>query len=36
VGVSGFGLGLERFGWPLMVVIVGIALMIGGLLYQRR
>jgi hypothetical protein len=36
VGISGFGLGLDRFGWPLWLVIVGILLLIGGLLYRRR
>jgi hypothetical protein len=36
VGISGFGFGLERFGWPLLLVLVGIVLLIGGLLYRRR
>jgi hypothetical protein len=36
VGISGFGFGLERFGLPLLLVIVGIVLLIGGLLYRRR
>jgi hypothetical protein len=36
VGVSGFGFGLDRFGWPLGLVIVGIVLLAGGLLYRRR
>ena len=36
VGISGFGFGLDRFGWPLGFVIVGIVLLVGGLLYRRR
>jgi hypothetical protein len=36
VGVSGYGFGLDRFGWPLGLVIVGTLLLIGGLLYRRR
>jgi hypothetical protein len=36
VGISGFGFGLDRFGWPLGLVIVGIALLVGGILYRRR
>jgi hypothetical protein len=36
VGVSGFGIGLDRFGWPLGLVIAGILLLVGGLLYRRR
>src|SRR5215207_512798 len=36
VGISGFGFGLGRFGWPLGLVIVGIVLLVGGLLYRRR
>jgi hypothetical protein len=36
VGISGLGLGLERFGWPLGLVIVGIVLLVGGFLYRRR
>jgi hypothetical protein len=36
VGISGFGLGLERFGWPLGLVILGILLLGGGFLYRRR
>ena len=36
VGISGFGFGLDRFGWPLALVIVGIVLLVGGLLYRRR
>jgi hypothetical protein len=34
VGISGFGLG--RLGWPPGLVILGIALLAGGLLYRRR
>jgi hypothetical protein len=34
VGISGFGFGLDRFGWPLLLVIVGV-LLVGGLLYRR-
>jgi hypothetical protein len=34
VGISGFG--LDRLGWPLGLVIVGIVLLVGGLLYRRR
>jgi hypothetical protein len=36
VGISGFGLGLGRFGWPLALVFAGIVLLVGGLLYRRR
>jgi hypothetical protein len=36
VGISGLGLGLEHFGWPLGLVIVGIVLLVGGFLYRRR
>ncbi len=36
VGISGLGFGLERFGWPLMLVIVGMLLLVGGFLYRRR
>jgi hypothetical protein len=36
VGVSGFGVGLGRYGWPLGLVIVGITLLVGGLLYRSR
>jgi hypothetical protein len=36
VGVSGYGFGLDRFGWPLGLVIVGTLLLAGGLLYRRR
>jgi hypothetical protein len=35
VGISGLGLGLGRFGWPLGLVIVGIVLLVGGLLHRR-
>jgi hypothetical protein len=35
VGISGFGFGLDRFGWPLLLVIVGVMLLVGGLLYRR-
>jgi hypothetical protein len=36
VGISGFGFGFGRFGWPLGLVIVGILLLVCGLLYRRR
>jgi hypothetical protein len=36
VGISGFGFVLDRFGWPLALVMVGIVLLVGGLLYRRR
>jgi hypothetical protein len=36
VGISGFGFGVYRFGWPLGLVIAGIVLLVGGLLYRRR
>jgi hypothetical protein len=36
VGISGFGLGLDGFGWPLGLVMVGIVLLVGGFLYGRR
>jgi hypothetical protein len=36
VGVSGFGLGLGGFGWPLGLVILGLMLLVGGFLYRRR
>ena len=36
VGISGFGFGLGRLGWSLGLVILGIALLAGGLLYRRR
>jgi len=36
VGISGFGFGFDRFGWPLGLVIVGTLLLVGGFLYRRR
>jgi hypothetical protein len=36
VGISGFGLGLDGFGWPLGLVIVGIVLLVGGFLHRQR
>jgi hypothetical protein len=36
VGISGFGISLGRFDWPLGLVIAGILLLVGGLLYRRR
>lgn len=36
VGISGFEFGLDGFRWPLGLVIVGIVLLVGGLLYRRR
>jgi hypothetical protein len=36
VGISGLGIGLDRFGWPLGLVLVGIVLLVGGFLYSRR
>jgi hypothetical protein len=36
VGISGFGFGLDRYGWPLGLLIAGIVLLVGGLLYRRR
>jgi hypothetical protein len=35
VGISGFGFGFGRFGWPVGLVIVGILLLVGGLSYRR-
>jgi hypothetical protein len=36
VGISGLGLGLDGFAWPLGLVMVGIVLLVGGFLYRRR
>jgi hypothetical protein len=36
VGISGLGIGFGRFGWPLGLVVLGILLLVGGLLYRRR
>jgi len=36
VGITGFGFGLDGFGWPLGLVIVGILLLVGELLHRRR
>jgi uncharacterized membrane protein len=36
VGISALGIGLGRFGWPLGLVILGIVLLVGGLVYRRR
>ena len=36
VGISGFGLGFDRIGWPLGLVIAGILLLVGGFVRQRR
>jgi hypothetical protein len=36
VGISGLGIGMGRFGWPLGLVMVGIVLLVGGFLYRRR
>ena len=30
------GIGLGRYGWPLGLMILGIVLLVGGLLYRRR
>ena len=35
VGISGLGFGLDGFGWPLGLVIVGLVLLVGGLLHRR-
>jgi hypothetical protein len=35
ISISGFGFGLDRFGWPMLLVIVGVLLLVGGLLYRR-
>jgi hypothetical protein len=34
IGISGFGFGLEHFGWPLGLVMMGVLLLVGGLLYR--
>jgi hypothetical protein len=36
VGISGLGIGFGRLGWPMGLVMVGIMLLVGGLLYRRR
>jgi hypothetical protein len=36
VGISGFGFGFDRFRWPLGLVMVGLVLLVGGLVRQRR
>jgi hypothetical protein len=36
VGISGLGIGIGRFGWPMGLVMVGIVLLVGGFLYRRR
>ena len=36
VGISGIGFGLDRFALPLLLVILGILLLVGGFLYRRR
>jgi hypothetical protein len=36
VGISGLGIGFGRLDWPLGLVVLGILLLVGGLLYRRR
>jgi hypothetical protein len=36
VGISGFEFGLDGFGWPLGLVMVGIVLLVGGFLHRQR
>jgi hypothetical protein len=36
VGISGLGIGLGDFGWPLALVMVGIVLLVGGFLHWQR
>jgi len=36
VGIGGFGISLGGYGWPLGLVIAGILMLAGGLLYRRR
>jgi hypothetical protein len=36
IGISGLGLGFDRFGWPLALVVAGVLLVAGGLSYRRR
>jgi hypothetical protein len=36
VGISGLGLGLGGFGWPLGVVMVRTLLLVGGILHRRK
>ena len=35
-GIGGFGIGLGGYAWPLGLVIAGILMLTGGLLYWRR